>query len=378
MKAPADAVHRPVELLHGDATEHPRERRLHAGVEPAPERKRASDDVLPEPALRLVDGARRAVAERRPLEGRANAELDEAVAALVHRREERVEVGLVVARREPDVAEAERGHEGMDRAVEAEGVPGPSEPLDELPRERLLRADRERAVHEPVVLLGHVLVDERDQVGLERVEDASHVLGAHPALPLVEHDVVGVVVRREALDPAKAELEDALQPGAEALEIVVLPCRDPGRVGVRRRSLELGGELGRDLPRLLPVAARHANQARVVRVVGQGLPVRGELVGELADPIVDSPHVQDAGERLDLGRSRRLSSRRHPDLEVPGEELLDPGEVLDLGEVPLQLCEGLLHARGLYPRANDLRAVSANALPSHAYVTTTSLVASHS
>src|SRR6185369_7313594 len=37
-------------------------------VEPAPERERAPDHVLPEPALRLVQGGRAAGRERRPVE----------------------------------------------------------------------------------------------------------------------------------------------------------------------------------------------------------------------------------------------------------------------------------------------------------------------
>ena len=85
------------------------ERLLHARVEPAPERQRAPDDVLPQAALRLVQSGRDAGAERRSLERRAHSPLVQAVAALVHRGEEREEVVLRVARRQADVAEPE-GH----------------------------------------------------------------------------------------------------------------------------------------------------------------------------------------------------------------------------------------------------------------------------
>ena len=66
----ANAVDRAMELLERDVAEPVRERLLHARVEPAPERQRAADDVLPEPALRLVE--RRRDARRRAACARAS------------------------------------------------------------------------------------------------------------------------------------------------------------------------------------------------------------------------------------------------------------------------------------------------------------------
>ena len=109
-----------------------RERLLQPREEPAPERQRPTDDVLPEPALRLVQRRRDAGRERRALERRVHAPLVEAVAALVHRGEQREEVVVVVARRQTDVAQAERHLERVDGEIEPELVPRRPEPLDEL------------------------------------------------------------------------------------------------------------------------------------------------------------------------------------------------------------------------------------------------------
>ena len=70
------------------------------------------------------------------------------------------------------------------------------------------------------------------------------------------------------------------------------------------------GELGRNPPRLLPVTARDANQAGVVRVVGEGGLEVAQLVDELADALVAEPLVGDplhGGEPLgaDCGPGRR-------------------------------------------------------------------------
>ena len=142
------AVHDPVEPLQRDVSEPIWERRLHSRVEPAPERERAPDDVLPEPALRLVHRRRHPSAERRSIERGADAELVQAVAALVHRAEERDEVVLVVPRGQADVAEPEGRLERVHGEVEAKRVPGRAEPLDQLAGERVLLGGRIRARRE--------------------------------------------------------------------------------------------------------------------------------------------------------------------------------------------------------------------------------------
>ena len=98
-----DGVDLAVPLLGVVAGERVGEELLQPREEVAPERQRAADEVLPHPALRLVQAERDAARERRALERRVDLVLVEAVAELVHRREEAVEVVVEVARRDADV-----------------------------------------------------------------------------------------------------------------------------------------------------------------------------------------------------------------------------------------------------------------------------------
>ena len=66
-----------------------------------------------------MERGRRAAAERRPLERGAHAVLVEAVTALVHRAEQRVEVVVEIARRHPDVVRPDAEAERMNRRVES-------------------------------------------------------------------------------------------------------------------------------------------------------------------------------------------------------------------------------------------------------------------
>ena len=78
---------------------------------------------------------------------------------------------------------------------------------------------------------------------------------------------VGRVVPLEALGVALLQLEVPLERREEGGEVVVRAGVDPDLVSLRPSQEHLGAEIRRDAPRLLPVATRHANQARVVRVV---------------------------------------------------------------------------------------------------------------
>ena len=69
-----------------------------------PERPRASDDVLPEAALGLVNAERGRVAEERPHEGRVDPLFVERVSGLVHGAEQQRErLVLDVSRGEADI-----------------------------------------------------------------------------------------------------------------------------------------------------------------------------------------------------------------------------------------------------------------------------------
>jgi hypothetical protein len=82
-----------------------------------------------------VQPERRAARERRPLERRVDAVLVEAVAALVHHREEPVERVLGLTRRDPDVAGRQRRRERMRAGVDPPRRVIETEALEHLERE---------------------------------------------------------------------------------------------------------------------------------------------------------------------------------------------------------------------------------------------------
>ena len=270
--------------------------------------------------------------------------LVEAVAALVHGGEDRGDVVFLVARGQADVLGARAGCERVHRQVEPRERRVVAEPLDDLQRVRVLRVDRPRALHEGVVAVHRAdLGDQRHQLGLQVVEDLAHLGGLHPRLVVVEEDVVRLVVAFEALDIAALQLDRALEVGEEEGVVVLGSRLRPHVVGVGGGAGHLGRELGGHAMRLLPVASRRADQARVVRVVVELLLVTGEVVEQLADLVRDELLVCDPVERRHLMAANRAAARRHHHRLVPEEDLLRAAQVVDLGQTCLQLGKGLFH-----------------------------------
>ncbi len=165
---------------------------------------------------------------------------------------------------------------------------------------------------------------------LQIVEQASHLGRLHVPLEVVEHDVIGLVADVEAVDVALAQVEIRPQDRQEAGEVVVLARVDPDEVRKCGRARHLRAQVGRDAPRLLPVARDDADEARlegvvlvllgeVTRLVEQATDLgRGELlVGDSAD-----------GREL-LGADRRAAARHHH-LLVPRQQRHRLAEVADL------------------------------------------------
>jgi hypothetical protein len=194
-----------------------------------------------------------------------------------------------------------------------------------------------------------VLGDEGLQLWCEHGKDFADLRRAHSGLVVLQEDVVGVVVGHEALDVPAAELDDALEPGPERLELGVLARLHPDLVRLGCGLRELDGEVGGDAARALPVAACDPDQRRVVGVVRKGRSVRLELLEEHAEAIVDDVRVHDLLERRELRRAGRSAARGHEDGHVPDEHRLDAPQVGELAQPLLQLREGGFHGR--YPTA---------------------------
>ena len=254
----------------------------------------------------------------------------------MHRREERVDVALVVAAGETDVAEAECDLERMDGRVEPELVPGHAEGFRQLPRELVLAGDGKRPLHEPVFLVRCVLGDERAQLWREHREDLADLGRAHAGLVVLEQYVVRVVVGCEALDVLAAELHGALEPRPERREVGLLAGLDPHLVGVRRGLDEPRREICRDATGAGVVAEPHPDQRGVVGVVRERVGIWRELLIELAESIVRLELVGDLLDRAELRRASRGTTGRHEHRHVPDEDCARSADVRELSEPLLE------------------------------------------
>ena len=151
-----------------------------------PERPAAADEVLPRPALRLVDAERRRTAERRAHQRVGDPVRVEAVARLVQRRPDRLEVVGAVARREADVAVRERRAERVRRRIEAPGALLEAErrrrPARRTGAARRGRTSRGGTTRRPPAPSR----DELGQRGAEHREHLAHLGRRHPRLVVVE------------------------------------------------------------------------------------------------------------------------------------------------------------------------------------------------
>ena len=257
--------------------------------------------------------------ERAALERRVDLPLVEAVPELVHRPEEAAEVIREVPRRDADVGDPGSRRERMHRRVESPGVLGVAERLHDLELEQLLLVEPVVARARLVAALRGDLLDQRRLVLLQVVEDAAHFLRRHVALVVVEDDVVRLVLHVEAVDVALPEVEVLLEHGKERREVVRLPRLDPHRVGERRRPRHLGPQIGRHPARLLPVARRHADEARLEGVVVVALAPVAQLVEQRPDLRVDELRVGDPPDGRELLGADRGALRRHHHVLVPAQ-----------------------------------------------------------
>ena len=324
-----------------------RVRLLHARIEELPELEAAADEVLPEPALRLVDPERARLADRQPLEVLRQLMAVEAVAVLVHRREERFERVRVVVRRDPDVVATRAGRERVLGRVEPPAVGPVSEQLEHFVGERALAVGWEVSVHERVVHLPlSQLRDQLDERRLEFPEKRPHLRGRRLRLIVVEEDVValrGPV--RDAVDVLELQLDDPLERRQERREV---------RLGLRLHPdrPRLGGSAGHGSAQrrghvdcLLVVAAREADQRGIVGVRVERLLERPQLVEEPAHRGIREPLVREPLQRRHLVGAMAGAGSRHHGLLVPREEARNLGEVRDLGQPLLQLLERVRHRR---------------------------------
>ena len=220
-QAGRDCVDSRVEALEVDVPELLGVRLLQAGIEELPERTAAAHEVLPEPALRLVDPERAGPAGRQPLEVLRLLMAVQPVSVLVHGREERLERVRVVVGRDPDVVAAWARSKWMLGRIDAPAVGPVAEQVRDLVRERALALGREvsleeRRVHVPLPQLS----DQRHERRLQLAEQRPHLRGRRLRLVVVEQDVVPLVCAvRDAVDVLELELDGPLERRQEGGEV---------------------------------------------------------------------------------------------------------------------------------------------------------------
>ena len=218
------------------------------------------------------------------------------------------------------------------------------DPLAEL----LLLSGLERLLEERRVDAGRLL-HELGQHRPDRPEDLGDLGREHVRLEVVEERRVRRVVPVEAVDVLPLQLEVALERGEELREVVGRAGLDPDLVSERARTRQLDAELRRDAPLLLPVATRHADQARVVGVVVERLLERAQALEQAADLVVDEPLVHDPLSVASWSaRADGLPRASSPSDPTPAQTR--PGEIGDLGESFPERAKVGVHRGGLYRR----------------------------
>ena len=152
-----------------------------------------------------------------------------------------------------------------------------------------------------------------DELGEHRPDRPEHLgdLGReHVRLEVVEERRVRRVLPLEAVDVLPLQLEVALERGEELREVVRRAGLDPDLVAERSRARQLDAELRRDAALLLPVPARHADEARVVGVVVERLLERTQALEQAAELLVHEPLVYHLAQRRELVGAGGMAARR--------------------------------------------------------------------
>ena len=270
----------------------------------------------------------------------------QAVAVLVHRREERLERVGVVVRRDPDVVAAGAGGERVLGRVEPPALGTVSEQVDHFVRERALPLGREVAVQERVVQLSLAqLGDQRHERRLELLEQRPHLGGRGLGLEVVEQDVVALRrAVRQAVDVPQLQLDDPLERRQEGGEVRLRLRLHPDRPRLGRRPRHLRPQRRRHLHGLLVIASRHADQGRVVGVGVERLLARAAPRAAVPSPVRD-PLVREPLDERHLLCAVPRPRRRHHGLLVPGEDPRDLLQADDLAQPLLEPLERVRHQR---------------------------------
>ena len=149
------------------------------------------------------------------------------------------------------------------------------------------------------------------------------------------------------------ELQVPVEPRSKACVVVVGPRHGPGLHALRGSLGHLRREIRRDAPCLGPILTGDPDQAGVVRIVGQGLLQRLQLVEQLADAVVREHLVSDALQRRQaVGTNGAARGGHHHEL-IPLEHGRSRPQVVDVAQSALQLGELGIHRSLPFPSSGN-------------------------
>ena len=236
------------------------------------------------------------------------------MARLVQGREQRLlDVAIAHAGGDTHVVDRELGAEWVVRLVEPAALEAVAEAFGDAQAEVELCRLAEDAAQAAIV--GRRLrgdgAHHRHEVTLELAEQCAHRGRGHALVSVVDKWVGDVRVGREEAGVFAADIEGLFQEWRHGGEVVRRPRPRPGIVGCRAERVGARHVFGRHLDRLLEVPARHADERRVVVVVGQSPRICRERVEELAKLRVHRFFVREPVQRRALAPARLRAALRH-------------------------------------------------------------------
>ena len=231
------------------------------------------------------------------------------------------------------------------RLVQPAAVEVVAEAFDHIHGEVPLRSLREVLAQTGVVgrRLRRDRFDDRHKLAAQLAEERPQRRDLHAVVGDVDQRIGDVLVGREIVGQLAAEVEGLLQQRSHLGEVVRRARLGPDLIRRREVAGELRDERGRHFDGALELAARHADQRGVVRVIRQALFVGSQIVQQPADRRIGELLVRQPAERGRLPCARRPAAGRHVRALIPVQQRVGGVEVVDFEQAGLEFVEFGFH-----------------------------------
>jgi hypothetical protein len=214
---------------------------------------------------------------------------------------------------------------------------------------------------EAAVVRGRLLADRTHQ-GYERRlqlgEQRAHRSRGHALVELIDQRIGDVVIRREEVSVAAAQLERLLEERPHRGKVVGRARARPGIVRGGAERIDARDMLRRHPDRLLEIAPCDPDQSRVIGVIRQAISMRDQLVDQPSERGIDRPFMRAFAQQRALARPRESASRRHVGGLIPFEQRARRAEIGNLAEPRLELGELGFHRAAVALARRRLRLAS--------------------